>query len=545
MDYQVIIVGGGPVGLTLAIDLGQRGIKCLLLEKRDAPSHLPKMERCHPRTMEHFRRLGIVQAVRSQGFPADNPIDAFLVSSLAEPAIARVPGASVDEVRARSHAKNDGSFPAEPSQVVSQYALEPLLKTIAEGMENLTIRFGCELVSFNEGADGVTAHLRDESGQLSNVTASYLVGCDGAASTVREALGIRLEGQPRLRDHIQAHFYCEDLYDRIGMGKGAHYFRADNQWTFLIAQGDLRHFTLHADIDDPSKMPALFEKIVGMPVKYETRYIGKWTMRLMLAERFASERVFLAGDSVHLVTPIGGLGMNTGVGDAIDLAWKLAATLHGWGGPDLLRTYEMERLPICARNVKASERAYNFRVTWRDACADIDLDNQEDREKIGSLWLDRHRKGSTDLAGITMGYRYLSSPIIDYEADDDGADQLSFQYIPTTRPGARIPHLWLDDGSALQDHVGQGFTLVSFQPMCPVQDELKKTFSSLGCPLDILDLSASKHLQAVYGADLLLLRPDLHIAWRGTAFPDDLVGLVRRSTGHLHRTSASGSQRAA
>jgi hypothetical protein len=193
----------------------------------------------------------------------------------------------------------------------------------------------------------------------------------------------------------------------------------------------------------------------------------------------------------------------------------------------------MERRPICARNVKASERAYNFRVTWRDACADIDLDNPEDREKIGALWLDRHRKGSTDLAGITMGYRYLGSPIITYEDDDDGADQQSFQYIPTTRPGARIPHTWLDDGSALQDHVGQGFALVSFQPNDVAQDELKKTFSSVGCPLDILDLSASKHLQAVYGVDLLLLRPDLHVSWRGNVLPDDLAGLVGRITGHL------------
>jgi hypothetical protein len=193
----------------------------------------------------------------------------------------------------------------------------------------------------------------------------------------------------------------------------------------------------------------------------------------------------------------------------------------------------MERRPICARNVKASERAYNFRVTWRDACADIDLNDPLDREKIGALWLDRHRKGSTDLAGITTGYRYLGSPIIDYEADDDGADQLSFQYIPTTRPGARVPHLWLDDGSAVQDHAGPGFTLLSLAGNTTANEEFRKAFATLGCPIEIVDLSSSSHPREIYGADLLLLRPDLHVAWRGNNLPDDLAPLVQRVTGHL------------
>jgi 2-polyprenyl-6-methoxyphenol hydroxylase-like FAD-dependent oxidoreductase len=539
-EHPVLIVGGGPVGLTLAIDLGQQGIECLLIDKRPEPSFLPKMERCHSRSMEHFRRLGIADAVRKVGYPKELPLDAFLVRSLAEPAIAQLQVPSVVEARKQSEQANDGRFPAEPYQIVSQYALEPLLKSTAENVRGVTVRFGCELLSFEEHEDKVVARVRDLDGREESITSRYLVGCDGGSSTVRTGLGFRLEGQANLGEQMQALFHCEELFDRFATGRGAHYYRADDQWTFLITQGDTRHFSLHAMIDDESAMPALFESMVGMPVSYKTLYVGKWTMRRMLSNRYASKRVFLAGDSAHLVTPNGGLGMNTGIGDAIDLAWKLAGTLKGWGGEGLLATYEFERRLIGERNVKASQRAFEARLVWRDRCAAecsavMESNDQAARTRLGQVWLDEHTKGASlaGLGGIILGYRYLKSPIISYESDDDGADQTSHQYIPTTRPGARIPHLWLKDGSAVQDHLRGGYALITCAPRTAGLEKLGEAFRSLRCPFQVLDVSEVPHAREIYARDYLLLRPDLHVAWRGNSAPADPAGLAAVVTGHI------------
>jgi hypothetical protein len=399
------------------------------------------------------------------------------------------------------------------------------------------VRFGCELLSFDEHEGKVVARVKYLDGREAALTSQYLVGCDGGSSTVRAGLGFRLEGQADLGQQMQALFHCEELFERIVTGKGAHYHRADDQWTFLITQGDTRHFSLHAMIDDEQAMPALFETIVGMPISYKTLYVGKWTMRHLLSTRYATKRVFLAGDSAHLVTPIGGLGMNTGIGDAIDLAWKLAGTLQGWGGQGLLSTYEVERRPIGERNVNAAQRGFEARRVWRDLCAGecsavIQSNDQAARNRLGQVWRDEHRKGA-NLTGIILGYRYLNSPIISYESDDDDADQTSYDYIPTTRPGARIPHLWRKDGSAVQDHVRGGYALVACAPRSGGLEKLGEAFRSLRCPFQVLDLSDLPHARDIYERDYVLLRPDLHVAWRGNSAPADPARLAAVVTGHI------------
>jgi FAD binding domain len=284
----------------------------------------------------------------------------------------------------------------------------------------------------------------------------------------------------------------------------------------------------------------LFENMVGMPASYKTLYVGKWTMRRLLSNRYASKRTFLAGDSAHLVTPNGGLGMNTGIGDAIDLAWKLAGTLQGWGGAGLLASYEVERRLIGERNVKASQRAFEARLIWRDRCAAecsavMGSNDQDARMRLGQVWLEEHTKGASlaGLGGIILGYRYLGSPIISYESDDDGADQASYAYIPTTRPGARIPHLWLEDGSAVQDHLRGGYALITCAPYAAGLEKLGEAFRSLGCPFQMLDVSEVPHAREIYARDHVLLRPDLHVAWRGNSAPADPARLAAVVTGHI------------
>lgn len=330
-------------------------------------------------------------------------------------------------------------------------------------------------------------------------------------------------------------FRCEDLFDRIP--KGAHYYRVDDRWSFIITQGDCKNFTLHAEADDVEEMPKLFEAMIGFPIKYETLYLGKWTMRLMLAERYASKRVFLAGDSVHLVTPVGGLGMNTGIGDAADLAWKLAAVLKGWGGKHLLESYEVERRAIGARNVKASERAYLARRVWRDLCSDALVQLNDDptsvaaRDELAKVWMEQHHKGSQNLGGITMGYRYVTSPVICPEAGDTGEDQARFDYVPTTLPGARIPHVWMENGKALQDEIRTDFTLICRDdPPAGVQ-ALAQAFTGRGASFSTLTLGPAARQVAAYDRNFILVRPDLHVVWRGNELPTDLSAVVRRVCG--------------
>lgn len=249
--------------------------------------------------------------------------------------------------------------------MISQYTLEPLLRQIAEITPGVRVVFDREVVNFEQTEAGVVTTLRSGSGVEESVSSAYLVGCDGAASTVREHLGIELVGDSLL-EMRQALFKSHDLLERIPIGKGHHYHIADDSNSFLIVQDNKKHFSPHATVDTDEEMPELSEKVIGFPIEYETLYVGTWTQRLMLAESYRKDRVFLAADSAHLVIPTGGLGMNTGHGDAVDLAWKLAATIHGWAGPELLDSYEAERRPTGARNIAASRKAATGRRKWRE-----------------------------------------------------------------------------------------------------------------------------------------------------------------------------------
>jgi 2-polyprenyl-6-methoxyphenol hydroxylase-like FAD-dependent oxidoreductase len=373
MNTQVLIVGAGPVGLTLAIDLGKQGIDCILIEKKEAPEFLPKMERCNARTMEIYRRLGIAGHIREAGLDPDVPMDVFVITKMTEPPLLRLEYDSVNAALAEINTSEDTSLPAESYQLVSQYTLEPVLKSIAESLPSVKVMYGTEFESFRQDETGVTTTVRRTDGQTFDIRSSYMAGCDGGASRVRKALDISLRGEGNILKLRQALYRCNELFDRIplgdGPGHGRHYHVADNQSSFLIMQDSTRHWTLHAVVEDDAAMATQFEKIVGAPIEYEMLYVGEWKQNLLLADRYGEGRVFLAGDAAHLVIPTGGLGMNTGVGDAIDLSWKLAATIQGWGGPKLLQSYEIERRQIGDRNIGASRYASLGRRKWRSQWA--------------------------------------------------------------------------------------------------------------------------------------------------------------------------------
>jgi hypothetical protein len=388
-------------------------------------------------------------------------------------------------------------------------------------------------VSFVQDDDSVTATVHTTAGGDETFRAQYLIGCDGGASRVRSELGIELHGDSLL-EMRQALFRCDDLFERMPIGKGRHYHVADANSSFLIVQDDTRHFSLHAIVDHDEDMPALFERVAGMPIEYETLYIGRWTQRLMLADRYRDRRVLLAGDAAHLVIPTGGLGMNTGAGDAVDLAWKLAGVLHGWAGPELLDSYEQERRPVGARAVAASRRASTGRRRWRAAWRPEVVEDTPQGE-LARLDLaavaDNEQRWSNDLLGIELGYSYRGSPIV---IDEPGAgpDTESFSYRPTSWPGSRLPHVWLSDRSALHDHLGRRFTLLHRGPLGDTATELTKAFEELGVPFGTFLVDSPAGEVVLEGHDLILVRPDLHVAWRGSGPPEHPRELALVVAGH-------------
>jgi 2-polyprenyl-6-methoxyphenol hydroxylase-like FAD-dependent oxidoreductase len=428
-------------------------------------------------------------------------------------------------------------MPLEPYQLISQYTLEPLLKSIAETLPSVTVRYGCQLESFAQDATGVTARVRHLDGASGTVRAAYLVGCDGGSSTVRKHLGIKLRGEANLLELRQALYRCDELFERIpignGPGRGRHYHVADGNSTFLIMQDSTRHFTLHSVVERDEDMKAMFERTVAIPLKYEMLTCAPWRQNLLLADRYREGRVFLAGDAVHLVIPTGGLGMNSGVGDAIDLSWKLAATLAGWGGPTLLDSYESERRQVGDRNVGASRYASlgrrKWRAQYRPNIRDATPEGAATRAnliKVASV----EQPKSNEMIGAELGYRYVNSPVI---CDIPGGPEHLFRvYEPTTWPGARLPHVWLADGTPVQDRIPfEGFTLLRLGRTQADTSALENALRACGAPLTVLDVPDDAPRQ-VYGFDLLLLRPDLHVVWRGNRPPEDAGELAAIATGH-------------
>ena len=539
MDCQVLIAGAGPVGLTMALDLGRRGINVLLIDKRSGFGKLPKMERCNARTMENFRRMDVATSIRAAGLDNDMPMDVFIcLENVTKPPLIHHNYASVNTLRKKYQATTDGSTAAEPYQLISQYTLEPLLADIiAKRYDNVRIAFNHELVDFTQGNTGVTAKVLLADGTTTEARADYLVGCDGASSTVRERLGFVLEGDSLL-EMCQALFTSEDLLERIPIGVGRHYHVTDNTHTFMIVQDDKKHFSLHATVAKDEEMAPLFERIVGFPITYKQLYVGRWRQRLMLADKYRDRRVFLAGDSAHLVIPTGGLGMNTGHADAVDLSWKLAAVLHGWGGPALLDSYEVERRPVAARNIAASRRAATgrrqWRAEWRPEIAEDSPTGEAIRKQLVTV-AEREQRWSNDLYGVELGYRYVKSPILmdTGEVIDMAADiESGFVYNPVTKVGYRLPNTWMSDGKSIQDVIGDEYALVVQKKEIDRLPQLEKEFQRAGVAFRVVQLDTPE-AKAVYGSELLLIRPDMHIAWQAAELPKDPAHLVALVTGNL------------
>jgi 2-polyprenyl-6-methoxyphenol hydroxylase-like FAD-dependent oxidoreductase len=531
-DYDVIVVGAGPVGLTLSIDLGRRDVRCLLMEREPSTAPWPKMDRSNARTMEIYRRLGLADRVRALGYPPDNPMDIVLARTLNEPAVAVQPFPSVAERREQIAACTDGTLPLEPYQLVSQNTIEPLLREVAEQeTPNTTVRYGLELVDFEQDDSGVTVRARTLDDKQERFRCAYLVGSDGGASTVRKQLGVKLEGRAAFREIRQVIFRSADLYERMVITKGRHYHFVDHDGG-LVVHGDRKEMSYGCSLPADTDFEAHLRDLIGFDCDLKVTHVTTWRPHLLVAEKFRVGRTFMAGDAVHLVIPTGGLGMNTGIGDAIDLSWKLAGVINGWGGEGLLDGYELERRPVAKRNVEASGWAADGQTLFRGLAEHyVESDGaagRSARERLVTSFLEDHGR-MHGMVGVETCYSYAGSPLVVHEPGNRPFWEIS-RIEPHGRPGIRIPHVWLKDGTALQDVLGYDYTLLDLTGDCDTTS-FAEAFRSSGAPLQVIKMD-EPHLRDMYKGKLFLIRPDLHIAWRGDAPPVDAHSIVAIATGH-------------
>ena len=517
----VVIAGGGPVGLTLAKALAVRGVACLLAEQNATSTRHPKMDITNGRSMELFRRMGLERELRAVAVAEDHVFDVSYMTTMSGHELHRFKYPSVTGMRELMRSTNDGSMPREPAMRVSQVVIEPALRASIEAEPLVEVRYSLAFEDLAQDAEGVTAVLRRADGEVEQVRCNYVVGCDGGRSRVRACVDIGLEGRSKVMQRYLVHFRSDDreLLQRWGI---AWHYRSVGFGT-LVAQNDQDLWTLHSaptfeqeGIDARS----LVERCAGKAFDFEILVANPWTPHQLVAERYRSGRVLLAGDAVHQNVATGGYGMNTGIGDAADLAWKLAAVLQGFGGPRLLDSYDAERRPVGRRNVAAAWSHMARRVEIKKLYENLPVfakgpEGDAARAEAGA-GIAAFGNAENESLGIEFGYWYADSPVICHELGAQ-APQDPLRLVPTTVPGVRLPSTFLKDGSALFDRLGPWFTLLVFNGAASAALEAAALRRNM--PLMVLRLDEPQ-VAPVYQAGMVLVRPDQHVCWRGDALDE-------------------------
>lgn len=530
---DVLIVGAGPVGLSLAIELGMRGVTCHVIERNDRVGYSPRAKTTNVRSREHLRRWGIADTLRAASpMPPDYSSTVVFATRMSGWPLARFENAL-------NGSRERNNLYSESAQWVPQYTLEEILRRHASSLPGVSVSFNTELVSFVETEEGVVSDLKDRTtGAVRQVGSPYLVGADGARSAVRDRIGAAMTGPGALASNYSVIFRAPGLAARHRLGEAIMYWMVNDDVPSLLGPMDdagLWFFmaTRLAGVDPSTVDPvALIRRGTGI-ADLEVEVVGTdpWTAHQLIADRYGTARVLLAGDACHLHPPFGGFGMNMGIGDAVDIGWKLAATLQGWGGPGLLASYEQERRAVHEWTIAESVANYAYvgNQLVQPAIEDPGLVGDATRREVSEV-IEATKVREFKTLGLVLGYRYAGSPII---VDDGSAPPVSDSvlYVPSAHPGCLAPHLWLADGSSLYDHFGTGFTLLVTAGDASAGGAFVAAAAERSVPLKVV-APGDGRLQGRYGARFALIRPDQHVAWRSDAIPEDLPGLLGHVTGY-------------
>ena len=537
---SVLIVGAGPTGLGLAIELGVRGIDCVVVERNDRVGYAPRAKTTHTRTREYLRRWGIAgDLAAASPFGVDYPSNVVFVTRLAGLELARFENAFNC-----APAQND--LYSEHAQWVPQYRLEEVLRARLETLPSVDLRFNVRFESAEQSPAGVVSRVTDAGGGGSiAIQSDYVVGADGARSPVRELIGATMQGASGLSRNFNIIFRAPGLADAHPHGPAIMYWQVNPDMPSTLGpmdKGDLWFFM-------PSNVPAdlaltdesagaLIRKATGIEMAYEILSSDEWLPNRLIADRYRRGRIFIAGDACHLHPPLGGYGMNMGVADSVDLGWKLAAVLQGWADPALLDSYELERRPVHRRVIdEAVGNQAAHGAVMRPGLEAEDAEGETARQAVGDLIRQTRHKEFRSL-GVVLGYTYAGSPFVASEAAP-APESPSTEYRPSAYPGRLAPHLWLEDGRSLYDLFGAGFTLLVTDAdhggdVTAATDDA----AQMGVPLEIVRVPTPGAAD-LYEAALVLIRPDQHVAWRGEAWPG--AGILARVTGRLGEARAETS----
>jgi 2-polyprenyl-6-methoxyphenol hydroxylase-like FAD-dependent oxidoreductase len=535
----VLIAGAGPVGLMLAADLAWRGIASIVVDPQVEVVAHPRAISIGVRSMEHFQRLGLDQKVIAAGVPRGQALDVVYVTRMLGREIFRfsIPSIHDLETQREALAQQIPEIAASPyfKTWTAQAPLERVLREHLLTQPLVDLRLGWRLDSFVETQGQVEAVITAETtGETVSLCAPYLVGCDGARSVVRTQLGIALEGRGTLGSALGLYFRAPALQAALGSRAGVMYWplapgcggtlytiNGGDEWVFnrYFAAGEAAH------VEDPI---GVIKAAIGRDMEVELISALDWQPRQLVAKSYGTERVFLAGDACHLFVPTGGLGMNTGIGDAADLAWKIEAVLKGWGGPRLLSTYESERRPQGLRNTLEAADNYARSNDISSAAARVEEDGargEAARSEIAARLPPKIKHFAP--IGVHLGYRYEGSEIIEPDGTAEPAQEPA-NYVATARPGHRAPHLWLGPNRSTLDLFGRGFVLLVFgnEDTSEMEEEARKR----SLPLSVARLGNAQAAK-VYERRLVLVRPDGHVAWRADEWPVNIGALLDKIRG--------------
>lgn len=527
----VLVVGAGPVGAVLALELARHGVASMLVDRSLTASAYPKMDYLNGRSMELLRRVGVSEEIRRRGVSPEHPFTFIWSRDFAEPPIATWHYSSVQELSDRIGSVNDGTMPAEAHQRLQGSLLEDVLRRRVDAEPLVEFCPGWTLRGLKQNEHEVLAALvHGASGHEHQVAAGFLVGCDGGGSTVRAQLDIGVGRLGPPTRHRDVYFRSADPVLRRH-GRAFLTVAAGGLTLVSRDEEDTWTGTVHLADDaargtDPVE---LMRRNLGADFRVdEVISIVEWEGSLGVADAYRCGRAFLAGDAAHQFYPTGGHGANTGIGDAVDLGWKLAACLQGWGADALLDTYQAERRPVAQFN---REMCANLLEVWLRFPRLVA--GGASRQQIAGFL--EHETYQLDNLGIHFGYRYDTSPVVC--GDDDEGEPPPWEWgriTPSTWPGGRAPAVRLADGTAVFDLLGTGFTLVDLSGAA-VGVEALDAAQRCGIPLTHLPL-ADTTLRRVWERDLVLVRPDQHVAWRGHTPPSSWDQVLSRVSGQaMHR----------
>ena len=535
LTYDVAIVGAGPVGLMLACELGAYGVSVGIVDSGspDRPGH-PRANNQSARSMEYYRRLGIADALRASGLPDDYPTDVAYLAGFNGPEIARVSLPSKQEALRRCREGDPVWQSCEPQLRTSQRSLTPLLARRLDAFETVDLIPNTDVTDI---AANNVATLELSDGR--RISARYCIGCDGARSMVRKAMGIRLDGEGGLDMEfmggrmIATYFRSPNLTSLTGMRPAWQYWAilADIRAVMVTLDGD-QEFILHRQLlaDETVEtydLQADLDQLCGPGTEAEILSSASWRAgQALVAPSFREGPLLLAGDSAHLFTPTGGMGLNTGIEDAVNLAWKLAELCQGRADAAILDTYTEERRGIALRNTgfalqlaKAVGGCPVAKAIGQDGAAG-DAAREAARTHILEF-----APNEFEHPGIGLGVRYDGSALI--VPDGMPPEDHPVKYVPSTVPGGRLPHVWLSANQSLLDLAGHGFTLIDFDAVLPPLSgdwckQMRLTLHHLARP----------DLVAQLGARAVLVRPDQIIAWRCSDTRDSGGDVTLREIDH-------------